>query len=72
MGEMQLAAGDSAAALTAYREAWLRYTSPADRARAEGSIAALRAAAVSDTLRARLRADSVNYAHADTLKARAR
>jgi tetratricopeptide (TPR) repeat protein len=72
MGEMQLAAGDSAAALTAYREAWLRYTTPADRARAEASIAALRAAAVSDTLRARLRADSMNYAHADTLKARAR
>jgi len=72
MGEMQLAAGDSAAALTAYREAWLRYKSPEDRARAEGSIAALRAAAGSDTLRARLRADSVNYAHADTLKARTR
>ena len=72
MGEMQLAAGDTTAALAAYREAWLRYSSPADRARAEGSIAALRAAAVSDTLRARLHADSVHFAHADTLETGAR
>ena len=72
MGEMQLAAGDTAAALTAYREAWQRYQKPDDRARASASIAALRAAAVSDTLRARLRADSVRYARADTLKKGAR
>jgi len=72
MGEMQLASGDTAAALGAYRDAWLRYPKPADRARAEASIAALRAAAVSDTLRARLRADSVRYARADTLKTSAR
>jgi tetratricopeptide (TPR) repeat protein len=72
MGEMELAAGDTAAALTAYRDAWLRFQKPADRARAETSIAALRSAAVSDTLRARLRADSVRYARPDTLKANAR
>jgi tetratricopeptide (TPR) repeat protein len=72
LGEMQLAAGDTAAALGAYREAWSRFPAPADRARAEASIAALRAAAVSDTLRARLAADSVRYAHADTLKTSAR
>ena len=68
MGEMQLASGDTVAALTAYREAWLRYTKPDDRARAAASIAVLRAAAVSDTLRARLRADSIRYARRDTLK----
>ena len=72
MGEMQLAAGDTSAALMAYREAWLRYTKPPDRARAEASIAALRSAAVSDTLRARLHADSVRYARADSLRTRAR
>ena len=68
MGEMQLAAGDTAAALTAYREAWLRYANPNDRARAEASIAALGTAAAADTLRALLHADSVRYARADTLK----
>ena len=67
-GEIQLAAGDSVAALVAYREAWLRFTKPPDRARAAASIAALRAVAVSDTLRARLRADSVRYARPDTLR----
>jgi tetratricopeptide (TPR) repeat protein len=72
MGEMQLAAGDTLAALVAYREAWARYKQPADRARAEASIATLRAAAVSDTLRARLAADSVRFARADTLRTSAR
>ena len=72
LGEMQLAAGDTAAALTSYREAWLRYPQPADRARAAAGIAALRATVVSDTLRARLRADSVRYARADTLRTSAR
>jgi len=72
MGEMQIASGDTAAALTSYRQAWLLYAKPADRARAAASIVALRAAAVSDTLRARLRADSVRFARGDTLKAGAR
>ena len=72
MGEMQLAAGDTLAALAAYREAWARYKQPADRARAEASIAALRAAARSDTLRARLAADSVRFARVDTLKTSSR
>jgi len=67
LGEMQLAAQDTLAALTAYREAWLQSTRPADRARAGASIAALRAAPVSDTLRARLTADSLRYARPDTL-----
>jgi tetratricopeptide (TPR) repeat protein len=68
MGEVQLASGDTLAALGSYRDAWARYRQPDDRARAEASIAALRAAAGSDTLRARLAADSVRYAHADTLR----
>jgi tetratricopeptide (TPR) repeat protein len=72
LGEMQLADGDTAAALTSYREAWTRYQKPDERARAEASIVALRRVAVSDTLRARLTADSVRYAGADTMKARAR
>jgi hypothetical protein len=65
---MQLASGDTLAALTSYREAWTRYREPDDRARADASIAALRAAAGTDTLRARLAADSVRYARADTLR----
>jgi tetratricopeptide (TPR) repeat protein len=68
LGEMQLASGDTLAALTSYREAWTRYREPDDRARADASIAALRAAAGTDTLRARLAADSVRYARADTLR----
>jgi tetratricopeptide (TPR) repeat protein len=66
LGEMQLAAGDTLAALSDYRGAWSRFSKPAERARAQASIAVLRAAAVSDTLRARLAADSVRYAHPDT------
>ena len=72
LGEVQLAAGDTVAALGSYREAWARYKQPGDRARAEESIAALRVAARSDTLRARLAADSVRYARADTSKVGAR
>jgi tetratricopeptide (TPR) repeat protein len=72
LGEMQLASGDTLAALASYREAWTRWRQPNDRARAEASIAALRAAAGSDTLRARLAADSVRYARADTLRTSAR
>ena len=68
LGEMQLAAADTVAALAAYREAWLRYTNPSDRARAGASMVALHSAAASDTLRSLLRADSVRYARADTLR----
>jgi len=66
---MQLTAGDTLAALSAYRGAWSRFQKPADRARAQASIAGLRAAAVSDALRARLAADSVRYAHPDSARA---
>ena len=68
MGEMQLATGDTVAALAGYRAAWIRYTSPTDRARAGASMLALHTQAASDTLRALLHADSVRYARADTLK----
>ena len=72
MGEMQLAAGDTLAALAAYHEAWLRYASPNDRARAEASIAALHVPAAADTLRALHHADSLRYARADSLRKGAR
>jgi len=72
LGEVQLAAGDTVAALGSYRDAWMRYKNPGDRGRAEESIATLRAAARSDTLRARLAADSMRYARADTSKVGAR
>ncbi|HXS82305.1 MAG TPA: tetratricopeptide repeat protein [Methylomirabilota bacterium] len=72
LGEVQLAAGDTVAALGSYRDAWMRYKQTSDRARAEASIAALRAAARSDTLRARLAADSMRYARADTTNVGAR
>ncbi len=68
LGEMHAAAGDTLAALGAYRDAERRFDDPAERARAEASIAALRAVA-SDSLRAGFAADSVEHARPDTTRA---
>jgi len=64
LGEMRAQAQDPLAALSAYREAAQRFRGPEDRARAEASIARLRASAP-DSLRARFAADSVAHARAD-------
>jgi len=66
-GEMHAAAGEPLLALQSYREARARFSEPADRARAEASIARLRATAP-DSLRARFVADSVANARADTAR----
>ena len=71
LGEMEVASRDTLAALGAYREAWARFKAPADRGRADASIAALRAAAP-DSLRARFAADSVERARPDSARTSSR
>jgi len=67
LGEMQLAAGDSLAALSGYLDAWARFNQPADRARADSSIAVL-SATCSPALRARIFADRAKAARADSAR----
>jgi tetratricopeptide (TPR) repeat protein len=66
LGEIHRLAGDPGEALSAYREASTRFPQGSDRARAEASIAGLRAAAP-DSLRARFAADSAAHAARDTV-----
>ena len=68
LGEMHVEALDLPAALKSYRESAKQFRAPADRARAQASIAALRAGAP-DSLRALFAADSVAAARADTARA---
>ncbi len=68
LGEMHAVAGDTLAALGAYRDARRRFKDPVDLARADASIAALRAVA-SDSLRGHFAADSVDHAMSDTTRA---
>src|SRR5262249_5292622 len=65
LGEMLAAADEPLQALQSYREASARFPDPGDRARAELSIARLRASAP-DSLRARFAADSAAHASPDT------
>jgi Flp pilus assembly protein TadD len=67
LGEMNAEALDVRGALTAYREAVRQLRAPEDRARAEASIAMLRAGAP-DSLRALFAADSVAAAARDTTR----
>ncbi len=67
MGEVHVLAADAGAALAAYREAGRRFKNPADLARVESSITALRVTAP-DSLRARFAADSVEYARPDSTR----
>jgi tetratricopeptide (TPR) repeat protein len=67
LGEMNAEALDARGALTAYREAVKQLHAPEDRARAEASIATLRAGAP-DSLRAFFAADSVAAAARDTTR----
>ena len=71
LGEMSTEALDSRAALTAYREAAQQFRSADDRARAQASIAALRASAP-DSLRALFAADSAAAAARDTTSRKGR
>lgn len=59
LAEMQAAASDPRSALDSYRQAWRRFASPDDKARAETGIRELRASAP-DSLRALFEADSLS------------